>query len=341
MREWPDSPAPERNDFQEENPVVPEIKEESTVPVSTEQELIQEQTTEVEQSASVEQPESPVYVEEPETRTGGGGGEPPAGSGGGSDGGDEDEDEGEMAKMSFLEHLDELRKRIIYALISVGTAFIVCFTFSKQMFDFVSVPLRQALLESGLSDNLFFNKPTEGFTTFLNLALMASLFLASPFVLYQVWAFISPGLYKRERRYATPFIFFCSGLFIAGGAFGYFIAFRYALKFLVTYPGGRAVPIITMSEYMDLFWTVILGLGIIFELPVLMLFLGLLGIINPGFLVRNFRYAVLIIFAVAAVITPTSDIINLMIFAVPMMLLYVVGIGLVWLVARRRREQEA
>jgi sec-independent protein translocase protein TatC len=280
----------------------------------------------------------------PTPGAGGGGGQPPSSSGGGGGGGDgdeEDEQEEHMLKMSFLEHLGELRTRIIHALIAVAVGFFICFAFAQQIFEHASEPLRAALREMKLADTLYFTKPTDAFTLYLNLALVAGLFLSSPVVLYEVWAFIAPGLYKRERKYAIPFIFFCSGLFITGGLFGYFIAFPYALKFLIAYGGPRVTPWITITEYMDMFWTVILGLGIVFELPVLMLFLGLLGILSPGFLLRNFRYAVLMIFIVAAVITPTSDVTNMMIFAIPMLALYLVGVGLVWIVARRRRRREA
>jgi sec-independent protein translocase protein TatC len=289
---------------------------------------------------------APAVVEStPAPGAGSGAGQPPSssggGGGGGGDGEEEDEEEEQMLKMSFLEHLGELRTRIIHALIAVAVGFFICFAFAQQIFEHASEPLRAALREMKLADTLYFTKPTDAFTLYLNLALVVGLFLSSPVVLYEVWAFISPGLYRRERRYAVPFIFFCSGLFITGGLFGYFIAFPYALKFLIGYGGPRVTPWITITEYMDMFWTVILGLGIVFELPVLMLFLGLLGILSPGFLLRNFRYAVLIIFIVAAVITPTSDVTNMMIFAMPMLALYLVGVGLVWIVTRRRRRREA
>jgi len=290
---------------------------------------------------------APEAVEStPTPGAGGGGGQPPSSGGGGGGGGgngDEegDEEEERMLKMSFLDHLGELRTRIIHALIAVAVGFFICFAFAQQIFEHASEPLRAALREMKLADTLYFTKPTDAFTLYLNLALVVGLFLSSPVVLYEVWAFISPGLYKRERRYAVPFIFFCSALFITGGLFGYFIAFPYALKFLISYGGPRVTPWITITEYMDMFWTVILGLGIVFELPVLMLFLGLLGILSPGFLLRNFRYAVLMIFIVAAVITPTSDVTNMMIFAMPMVALYLVGVGLVWIVTRRRRRREA
>jgi sec-independent protein translocase protein TatC len=287
---------------------------------------------------------APAAVERAPTTGGGGGGVPPSSGGGGGgggrgNGGGGGDEEEEMAKMSFLEHLEELRSRIIRSLVAVAIAFFLCFAFAQKIFEYMSEPVRAVLRELKLADTLYFTGPTHSFTLLLNLALVAALFAASPVVLYQVWAFIAPGLYRRERRYAVPFVFFCSGLFIAGGCFGYFIAFPYALKFLLTFGGPRMTPWITVTEYVDMFWTVMLGLGLIFELPVLMMFLGLLGIVSPGFLLRNFRYAILLIFIVAAVVTPTSDVMNMMIFAIPMIGLFVLGIALVWLVQRKRKSR--
>lgn len=327
------SPAAAPNYSREETAPVEEPQ--ASAPVEREQDEIQLYPDEAARDAG-----SSVATEAPpEPQSGGGGTEPPSGDGGGGDEGDGDEPG--MAKMSFLDHLEELRRRIIYALIAVAAGFFICFAFSQQIFEYMSEPLRGALREMKMAEALYFTKPTDPFTMYLNLALVAGLFLASPVVLYQVWAFIAPGLYRNERKYAVPFIFFTSGLFITGGLFGYFIAFPFALKFLINFGGPRVVPWITITEYVDMFWAVILGLGIVFELPILMLFLGLLGIITPKFLLRNFRYAVLLIFVVAAVVTPTSDITNLMIFALPMMVLYLVGVGLVWMVARRRSRRMA
>lgn len=282
---------------------------------------------------------APVAVEAPpQAGTGGGGGKPPGGDGGGDDGGGGGEEE-EMAKMSFLEHLEELRKRIIRSLIAVAVAFGVCFAFARKVFEGMSEPVRAVLRDLKMADTLYFTKATDPFTLQLNLALVVGLFAASPLVLYQVWAFIAPGLYKKERRYAVPFVFFCSGLFISGGLFGYFIALPYALKFLLTFGGPHMTPWLTATEFVNMFYTVILGLGLVFELPVLMMFLGLIGIVTPGFLLRNFRYAILLIFIVAAVVTPTPDVMNMMIFAIPMVALFVLGVGLVWAVQRKRKSR--
>ena len=331
MSEFSPTSEDPRTVSHQETPTV----ESASVPPPTGQEQEETRPSSDDQGSEVSAPVD--YETPPEAGTGGRGSQPPPPAGGGDGPDGEEPAEEQMVKMSFLDHLDELRKRIIYSLIAVAVAFFICFSFARRIFDHMSEPLRATLRDMGMQEQLYFIKPTDAFTLYLNLALIIGLFLASPFVLYQVWAFITPGLYRRERRYAVPFVFFCSSLFIGGGLFGYYIAFPFALRFLLTFGGERLVPWITATEYMNTFWTVILGLGIIFELPVLMLFLGLLGILTPGFLMRNFRYAVLLIVIVAAVVTPTADIINLMIFAMPMMALYMVGVGLVWLVTRRRR----
>jgi sec-independent protein translocase protein TatC len=243
--------------------------------------------------------------------------------------------------MSFLEHLEELRQRIIRSLLAVAIGFGVCFWFAEIIFNGLVQPVTRVLTKLKMPDKLYFTHPADAFNVYLQIGLVAGIFLASPYVLYQVWGFIAPGLYSRERKYAAPFIFFCSGLFIAGGAFGYFIAFPYALEFLLSLGGSHMTPWLTAKEYLDLFTTVILGLGLVFEMPVLILFLSLLGIVTPGFLLRNFRYAVLVITIIAAIITPTTDVTNLVIFAVPMVGLYLLGAGIAWLVYRRRERKEA
>lgn len=246
-----------------------------------------------------------------------------------------------MVKMSFLDHLEELRKRIIRSLIAVALAFGVCFGFSDKVFHYLKIPLAKALEGMGIDPRPVYTKPTDPFTLYVNVSLIVGLFLASPAVLYQIWAFISPGLYKREKKYAVPFVFFCSSLFVAGGLFGYFTAFPYAIKFLLGIGTNEMRPMITVTDYMDMFWTVMVGLGLIFELPVLMLFLGLIGVITPGFLIRNFRYAILLIFVVAAIVTPSTDVSNMMVFAIPMIGLFLLGVGLVWIVQRKRKRRWA
>jgi len=247
---------------------------------------------------------------------------------------DDQEEEQLQGQMSFLDHLEELRKRIIHSLIAVGVAFSVSWYFANPLFVIISQPI----LDNGVQLNM--TKPTEGFNLDLKLALLAAIFLAAPFILAQVWLFIAPGLYKHERRYALPFIIFSSLLFIAGGLFGYFIAFPFALTFLIEW--GREMKlttIISATEYFDLFIMIELGLGVIFEIPALIFVLARMGLVSGGFLLRNTRYAILIAFIVAAVITPTTDIPNMMMMAVPMILLYGLGVVVAYVFGKKRRKE--
>lgn len=240
---------------------------------------------------------------------------------------EEDEDEG-MLRMSFMEHLEELRQRIIKALGGIAAAFAICIVYSSEIWNAVRQPASTALKQLGLPGELAQITPTEAFSIiWIKLPVLAALFLASPWVLYQVWAFIAPGLYKKERRLAAPFILTTAGLFILGGLFAYFVAFRFGLRFLLGIGVDIGVrPIISMTEYTDLFINVMLGVGLVFELPVLIFFLTLLRIASPRFLMRHSRYAILLIVVGAAIITPTPDVYNLTIFAVPMILLYFIGV---------------
>jgi sec-independent protein translocase protein TatC len=174
----------------------------------------------------------------------------------------------------------------------------------------------------------------------VKLPMLTSIFLASPWILYQVWAFIAPGLYKRERKWAAPFVICSAGLFILGGLFAYFVAFRYGLEFLLGI--GRDInimPVVSVTEYFDLFVNVTLGIGLVFELPVLIFFLTLLRIVTPSFLIKNARYAILAIVIIAAVVTPTPDVFNLMMFAVPMVALFFVGVFAGYLITLKRENR--
>lgn len=252
-----------------------------------------------------------------------------------------EEEEGGMLRMSFLEHLEELRSRILKALAGVGVAFFASIYFANDLWNIVSEPAIAALHTLGFQERLAQITPMETFTTvWVKLPMLAAIFLASPWVLYQIWAFIAPGLYRRERRWAAPFVIFSAGLFITGGLFGYFVAFRFGLTFLLGI--GRDIhiqPMVSVTEYFDLFVNVMLGIGLVFELPVLIFFLTLLRIVTPSFLLRNSRYAILIIVILAAVITPTPDVFNLMLFATPMCALFFVGIFAGYLLTLHREHR--
>jgi len=242
--------------------------------------------------------------------------------------------------MSFLEHLEELRRRIIYSLISVGVGFGAAFWKAEWIYSFVQVPVVEALRAHHKSEQLVYLNPTEPFNLYLKVGLLGGLFLASPFILYQVWAFIAPGLYRNEKRYVIPFMVVTVFLFLAGGYFGYRLVYPQALNFLIGY-GEQFQPMITIGEYTDLFLTVIIGLGVIFELPILVFFLSLMGVVDAGWMWRNFRYSILVIFIIAAILTPTTDILNMCVFAAPMVVLYVLSIGIAWFFHRDRRKARA
>ena len=233
----------------------------------------------------------------------------------------EDEEEDRMLRMSFMEHLEELRNRIIRALYGLGIAFLFALIFAGKLWDIVSDPAVEALKHLHVNPpRLAQLTPMEGFSIiWVELPLLASVFLASPWIVYQLWAFISPGLYKKERRLALPFVLLTAGLFIGGGFFAYFLAFRFGLEFLLGIGMTNNVqPVVSITEYFDLFVNVMLGVALVFELPVVIFLLTLLRLLSPRFLLRHSRYAILAIVIAAAIITPTPDVFNLMLFAIPM-----------------------
>ena len=235
--------------------------------------------------------------------------------------------------MTLLEHLEELRRRIVFALAAVLGAFLLCWAFVEPIFHFLARPIYRFLPPG---TKLAFLGITEPFMLYMKVALLAGAFLAAPVVLYQVWRFVSPGLYDRERRYAAPFVIFGTLFFLAGGAFAYYVAFPFAVQFLLEM-GKEFQPMITAERYFGFLMTVILGLGLMFEMPIVIVLLAKIGLVTPRFLLRNFRWAVLIIVFVAALLTPTSDIFNLSLFAVPALLLYLMGIGAAFLVTRSKK----
>jgi sec-independent protein translocase protein TatC len=247
----------------------------------------------------------------------------------------------QMPAMGFLEHLEELRRRIIYSLLGVAVGFVACWSYAEKIYGIMQQPIMEALQRNGLSQKLVYLNPTEPFNMYLKVAFLAGLFVTSPFVLYQVWAFIAPGLYRHEKRYVTPFMFSTVALFMAGGYFGYKLVYPQALQFLINF-GKQFQPMITIGEYTDLFLVIIIGMGVIFELPILVFFLSLMGIVTAGWMWQNLRYSILVIFIIAAILTPTTDILNMCIFAAPMVALYILSIGIAWIVhpAQRRKRAE-
>ncbi len=242
----------------------------------------------------------------------------------------------ELPGMSLMEHLDELRKRIIRSFIFLILGSGVAWGFRHIFVGYIKAPL------SSIGKALVFPHPMDPLNFNLQVSLVAGAILASPFILYQVWLFIAPGLYQKEKRLVVPFMAATVGLFLAGAAFGYYWVLPGALKILIIDFGHDFTPMITIDDYTGFFLSIILGLGISFELPVLIFFLALFGIVTPRFLWRNIRYAILAVFLVAAIICPSPDPWTMCIYAIPMLALYLLGIGVAWWVhPARRKAKEA
>src|ERR1700684_2012206 len=239
--------------------------------------------------------------------------------------------------MPLLAHLEELRKRIIFSVLGVLVGFISCWSFADRIFALMQQPIIGALRHHGIGGGLVYLNPTEPFNLYLEVALVGGLFVASPFVFYQLWLFIAPGLYRKEKRYVMPFLLSTVGLFIAGGLFGYKMVYPASLHFLIGY-GQQFQPMITIGEYTKLFVPIIVGLGLIFEMPILVFFLAVMRVITARWMWRNLRYAILVIFIIAATVTPTPDILNMCLFAVPMISLYAISIGVAWMVSATRKR---
>lgn len=254
---------------------------------------------------------------------------------------DEDEDEGNGAggKMSFLEHLDELRRRLITSLASLFVGFLICFAFIRPIFDFIMEPL-EAVLEEDAS--LIYTSAPEYFFLDLKMAALAGLLLATPVVMSQFWLFIAPGLYAHEKKFAIPFVAFASVFFISGTLFGHYILFRVAWGFFAGY-GAESEYVTFMPRLQDafgLYVRLVLACGVIFQLPTIVFFLARMGVASPRFLIRNFKYAFLLCFVFAAILTPTPDPVTMTVMAGPMLALYVLSIGIAW-VFRKRGTEEA
>ncbi|HSB40474.1 MAG TPA: twin-arginine translocase subunit TatC [Methylomirabilota bacterium] len=224
----------------------------------------------------------------------------------------------EQGKMSFFEHLAELRTRIIWSLVPAGVGLFVALYFTSPVMRWLSRHLKAELV---------FTTPTEAFWTYMKVAMIMGLFIAMPVILWNVWAFVAPGLHKHERKYAAPFVIVGSLLFISGGAFALFVIVPFAITFLVSFGQEQGLkPMITVSSYIDFILKFTLAFGVVFELPVVITLLSMIGVVTPQFLSKNRKYAILINFIIAAILTPTPDIVNQSLMAGPLIILYEVGI---------------
>jgi sec-independent protein translocase protein TatC len=245
-------------------------------------------------------------------------------------------DRAELPGMSLMEHLTELRKRLIHSTIYLLIGFCVAYAFHVRLYGIIQKPLND------LHIALNYTHPTDPLNLYLKTALYGGIILASPFILYQLWLFIAPGMYANEKRYVVPFMTATIVLFLSGAWFGYHWVFPGALKVLIGGFGKNFNPVLTIEDYTNFFLAVILGLGVTFELPILIFFLALFGIVDAKFLVQHIRYAILAIFIIAAIICPTPDPIGMCLFASPMLVLYMIGVGVAFLVhPARRKAREA
>ncbi|KIE17077.1 preprotein translocase subunit TatC [Smithella sp. SC_K08D17] len=244
----------------------------------------------------------------------------------------------EEHKMSLTEHLVELRKRLTNSLIALGIGFGVCYYYKDWIFDIVTRPLTQVLPKNSY---LVYTGLTEAFFTYMKVAFFASLIITSPFILYQIWKFIVPGLLPKERKYVVPFVISSSLLFITGVLFGYFVALPPAFKFFVSFNNQYLQAMLSFKDYLSLFVTFLLGFGVSFELPIFMFFLAKLGIVNAKMLSKQRRYAILVIFVVAAILTPSPDALSQVLMAIPLMFLYEVSIFVVKFAEKKKVNVEA
>ncbi|HEX5108329.1 MAG TPA: twin-arginine translocase subunit TatC [Vicinamibacterales bacterium] len=250
---------------------------------------------------------------------------------------DSDESLDDSGKMSFLEHLDELRKRIIWSLVGVAVGVIIACFFVTDLYSFVMDPMQQ-LLRPG--EKLVYTEPTEAFALYLKLAVIAGLMIASPIVMTQVWLFIAPGLYSHEKKFAVPFVLLSSTSFIAGAAFSHYVVFRMSWKFFDSFAGDSLTFMPRIEPAFSLYMKMLLGFGLVFQMPAVVLFLARMGLITARFLWRNFKYAILIIFVAAAILTPDASPVTQTAMAGPMILLYLLSICLAWLFGKKREPIE-
>ena len=250
----------------------------------------------------------------------------------------EDDDEPITGKMSFLEHLDELRKRIVNSAIGIGVGVFAGFFFIQRIFDFVLGPTR-AVLPPGVK--MIYTQPGEAFSMWITISLISGFVIASPFVMYQVWMFIAPGLYANEKKFAIPFVLLTSIGFVAGAAFNHYVAFPFMIAFFATFNSIDLVFMPRLEDTFNLYLKMLIGMGVIFQMPTVIFFLAKMKLVTARFLWKNLKYAVLIMFIAAAVFTPSGDPWNQAIFATPMVVLYLLSIIIAWVVNPRSRTKNA
>ena len=244
-----------------------------------------------------------------------------------------DQDDFAEGKMSFLEHLEELRKRIINAVLGVAVGIGLSFFFIQRIYEFLTAPAIATLPEGS---RLIYTQPTEAFSLYIQISLISGAVFAAPWIMYQVWRFIAPGLYQNEKRFVVPFVLFSTIGFLAGAAFNHYVAYPFIMTYFASFNTPNLVYMPQLSYVFGLYVKMLIGLGLIFQMPTVVFFLAKMRVLTARFLLKQFKLAVLLIFITAAVVTPTGDPMTLMIFAAPMIGLYLVSIAIAFIVAPRR-----
>jgi sec-independent protein translocase protein TatC len=235
--------------------------------------------------------------------------------------------------MSFLEHLDELRKRLFRCAVAYVVVLSVCWYFSPSIVEFMLRPIKKHLFEGG---DIVFLRLTEPFLVYMKASAVVAFFVSAPYMLHEVWGFVAPGLYRRERLLGVAFLVFGSVFLVLGGAFGYYVATPIAAGWLIRLGSGFKAAL-TLESAFQFESRVLLGMGLVFELPVVLFFLGRIGLVTPQFLLRHLRLAVIVCFVISAVVTPTGDMLTMAVFALPMVSLYLLGVIVVWFTGRPRK----
>ena len=250
----------------------------------------------------------------------------------------DDSDDAPNGRMGFLDHLEELRTRLIRSCIAIGAGMVVAFLFVDRIGDFVLAPTLKALPPG---DQIIITRPGEGFAFYLDVALIGGVILASPFVMYQVWRFIAPALYANEKRFAVPFVVLTTLGAIGGALFAHYLMFPATIAFLARFhsPAMKFMP--RVEDTFDMYMMMLLGMIVVFQIPAVVFFLARMQMVTARFLWRNLKYAILASFVAAAVLTPSADPWNQTIYAAPKIVLYVIGIGIAWLVAPERDSAKA
>ena len=246
---------------------------------------------------------------------------------------DDEEEDGSSGKMSFLEHLDELRKRIVASCLGVAVGILLSFAFINRIVNFILTPTFKVL---PAGSRMIYTQPSEAFGLYIQISLITGVVIAAPWILYQVWLFIAPGLYANEKRLAIPFVAFGTIGFIGGALFNHYIVFPFMMKFFGSFNNSDLVFMPRLEDVFDLYTKMLLGMGLVFQMPTIIYSLAKMRMVSARFLLRHFKYAFLIIFIVAAVITPTGDMITQTIFAAPMVGLYLLSILIAWIVRPRQ-----